>query len=184
MNDVNHLFKTFALTNEEFCRNEENRWKFFKVFGTALSIFSAAAYQFPKLRIPLLALSVFIIFSGIVVLISVYRIIISIDLIGTKLQRELVLSIFSDEPTKAAGLLYPESSQFLRGAAYFFSVHNAMTLVFIAFFGFSSCGLYYYLVSKDSLLLFLLALFEFLLLWFLTYYFSNRPYQKGSYVER
>lgn len=176
--DIEYLYKTFELTNAEFYRNEQNRWKFFQVFGAALSGMIVAAYKVKGLELPLLILSSLVSLGGILVLISVYRIIVSLDQIGTRLQREVIKYLFSNAPEKIEALLYPESTQFLRGSGYFFSMHNATTLILIGFFAFSTCRLTYLHLSHNLWVIGSLAMVEAVVLFTVTYVYSNRNYEK------
>ena len=176
--DIKYLFKTFELTNAEFYKNEENRWKFFQIFGAALSGMIVAAYKIKGLELPLLILSSLVSLGGIFVLISVYRIIVSVDKIGTRLQREVIKYLFRDTPEKIEGLLYPESTQFLRGSGYIFSMHNATTLILIGFFVFSTCRLAYLYLSQNLYIIGGIPIVETVILFTVTFKYSTKDYYK------
>lgn len=176
--DIEYLFKTFELTNAEFYKNEQNRWRFFQIFGAALSGMIVAVYKVKGLELPLLILSSLVSLGGIFVLISVYRIIVSIDKIGTRLQREVIGYLFRDNPEKIERFLYPESTQFLRGSGYIFSMHNATTLILIGFFAFSTCRLAYLYLSQNLYIIWGIAIVETVILFTVTFKYSTKDYDK------
>ena len=183
MKDIEHLFKLFELTSNEFYLNGENRWKFFKTFGALLSALIAAAYKLPELATPLLIITSFVSLGGILILVSVYRTIVSIDQILTGLQKEILLTIFEDEKDKVDSLLYPESTQFLRGASYVFSIHSAMVIILGAFFLFSTVRLLNVHVSQNASTLAVATIVLGVAVVWMAYHFSNLSFTSGELDE-
>jgi hypothetical protein len=128
------LFKTFELTSNEYYKNGENRWKYFATIGTALSGFIFASLQFPIISKALLLVTMILSIGGLIMLISIYRIIVAIDVILTNLQKVLVKKLLAEQKRISRDYYYPESNQFLKGFSYLFSIHNGMAFIYSGFF--------------------------------------------------
>lgn len=180
-NKLEILFKTFELINNEFYRNGENRWKFFASIGTALSGFIFASLQFPIISKALLLATMILSIGGLIILISIYRIIVAIDIILTGLQKQLIESVFENKKANLKKLYYPESRQFLHGLSYFFSIHNGMTFIYSGFFTLSFSGYFgeYGLFKNLPNFCWIILLFNvWALIFLLVWHFSTIHYKK------